>query len=415
MSDDGELATRRLRLKLALEDLREMKGFGTELVTVIIPPDRQISDARSLLQNEHGQAANIKSKSTKKNVQGAIESAISSLSRFKNAGERGIALFTGAVIVGNNKTRQTTVVIDDPPQELLSFRYRCDSSFEWTQLEDMLVDKRSYGLFVIDRSEAAYGIASGKRIHVQEHLVSNIMGKHRQGGQSAQRFERLIEEAAHNFFKRATEHACSYWLPHLENIQAIIIGGPGATKDYVVRNEYFHHEIAKKIAKTHFDVGYSNESGVRELVDNAGSLMGEIELDAERQIMNRFLAELIKPQPRATYGEMMLRKALDQGAVDTLLISESMRKNSVEIECGACGHTWTASLTRTEELPECPSCKVGNNSHKELSNTSLINVLSDMAAKSNSEISFISIDTEEGAQLAHGFGGLAAILRYPMM
>ena len=29
MSDDGELATRRLRLKLALEDLREMKGFGT--------------------------------------------------------------------------------------------------------------------------------------------------------------------------------------------------------------------------------------------------------------------------------------------------------------------------------------------------------------------------------------------------
>ena len=157
----------------------------------------------------------------------------------------------------------------------------------------MLVDKRSYGLFVIDRSEAAYGIASGKRIHVQEHLVSNIMGKHRQGGQSAQRFERLIEEAAHNFFKRATEHACSYWLPHLENIQAIIIGGPGATKDYVVRNEYFHHEIAKKIAKTHFDVGYSNESGVRELVDNAGSLMGEIELDAERQIMNRFLAELI--------------------------------------------------------------------------------------------------------------------------
>jgi peptide subunit release factor 1 (eRF1) len=38
-----------------------------------------------------------------------------------------------------------------------------------------------------------------------------------------------------------------------------------------------------------------------------------------------------------------------------------------------------------------------------------------MAAKSNSEISFISTDTEEGAQLAYGFGGLAAILRYPMM
>ena len=30
MSDDPEQATRKLRLKLALEDLREMKGFGTD-------------------------------------------------------------------------------------------------------------------------------------------------------------------------------------------------------------------------------------------------------------------------------------------------------------------------------------------------------------------------------------------------
>ena len=223
MSDDAVLATRRLRLKIALEDLREMKGFGTELVTIIIPPDRQVSDARSLLQNEHGQAANIKSKGTRKNVQGAIESALSTLSKYKNAGENGIALFVGSIIIGNNKNRMVNIVVEDPPQPLLSFRYRCDSVFELTQLEDMLVDKKSYGLFVIDRSEAAFGIASGKRIHVQEHLVSNIMGKHRQGGQSAQRFERLIEEAAHNFFKRATEHASSYWLPNLENIQAVIV------------------------------------------------------------------------------------------------------------------------------------------------------------------------------------------------
>ena len=68
------------------EDLKEMRGFGTELVTVIIPPDRQISDVRGHLQNEHGQAANIKSKGTRKNVQGAIESALSSLNRHRSAG-----------------------------------------------------------------------------------------------------------------------------------------------------------------------------------------------------------------------------------------------------------------------------------------------------------------------------------------
>ena len=413
MSDDVELASRRLRLKMALEDLREMKGFGTELVSIIIPPDRQVSDARQLLQNEHGQAANIKSKGTRKNVQGAIDSALSSLSKIKNAGENGIALFVGSIIVGNNRNRMINVLVEDPPQPLLSFRYRCDSVFELTQLEDMLIDKKSYGLFVIDRSEAAFGIATGKRIHIQEHLVSNIMGKHRQGGQSAQRFERLIEEAAHKFFKRASEHACDYWLPNLENIQAIIVGGPGATKDFVVKNDYFHHEIVKKIAKTTFDVGYSNESGIRELVGNAGQMMGEIELDAERKVMDVFLSELIKTHPKATYGQQMVKQALDQGAVQKLLISEALRKNTITLQCGGCRHEWKITIGRMEAMPNCPSCDVSGDKAKELDNVSLIDELSAMAVKSNTELVYISVDTEEGSQLMLGFGGLAAILRYP--
>ena len=413
MSDDVELASRRLRLKMALEDLREMKGFGTELVSIIIPPDRQVSDARQLLQNEHGQAANIKSKGTRKNVQGAIDSALSSLSKVKNAGENGIALFVGSIIVGNNRNRMINVLVENPPQPLLSFRYRCDSTFELTQLEDMLIDRKSYGLFVIDRSEAAFGIATGKRIHVQEHLVSNIMGKHRQGGQSAQRFERLIEEAAHKFFKRASEHACDYWLPNLENLQAIIVGGPGATKDFVVKNDYFHHEIVKIIAKTTFDVGYSNESGIRELVGNAGQMMGEIELDAERKIMDVFLSELIKTHPKATYGQEMVKQALDQGAVQKLLISEALRKNTITLQCAGCRHQWKITIGRMEAMPNCPSCDVSGDKAKELENVSLIDELSVMAVKSNTELVYISVDTEEGSQLMQGFGGLAAILRYP--
>jgi peptide chain release factor subunit 1 len=241
------------------------------------------------------------------------------------------------------------------------------------------------------------------------------MGKHRQGGQSAQRFERLIEEAAHNFFKRATEHASSYWLPNLEDIQAIIVGGPGATKDFVVKNDYFHHEIAKKIAKTTFDVGYSNDSGVRELVENAGAMMGEIELDAERQVMNVFLGELVKSAPKATYGEKMVRQALDQGAVGRLLISEALRKSSLTLQCGSCSHEWDVSLSRNEPIPDCPSCKASGDNAKELKNVSLIDELTVMASKSNTEVVYISVDTEEGSQLLYGFGGLAGICRYPMM
>jgi len=414
MSEDDDKQSRRLKLKFNLEELRKMKGNGTELVTVYLPPDRQISDVRQLLQNEHGQAANIKSKGTKKNVQGAIESALSTLNNYKNAGERGLAIFVGAIIVGNNKTRMINVTVDDPPEEIQSVRYRCDSRFELDQLEEMLIERAAYGLFVIDRSESCYGIASGKKIHAQEYLPSQVPSKHGRGGQSAQRFERLIEEAAHNFFKKSAERACNYWLPMISDMKGIIVGGPGATKDYVVNGNYFHHEIQKKILPTRFDVGYSNESGLRELVENAGSIMEEIELDTERRIVDKFLMEIMKPYPKATYGEKIVRNALEQGAVNTLLLSENLRKQIVKLECNSCKHQWEVSLNRTDPIPSCPSCAADEENIKELSSKTLVEELTELAARASGKTVLISTDTEEGATLYRGFGGVAAMLRYPM-
>ena len=413
MAEDLETQQRRLKLKKTLEELSQMKGMGTELVTVIIPPDKMISDVRHQLSQEAGQAANIKSKSTKKHVTDAIESALSTLNRYKTPGISGIAIFVGHVIVGNNKTRLISTVIDNPHEPFTSSRYRCDSSFEVSQLEEMLIDRTAYGLFVIDRSEAAYGLASGKRLHCQEHVTSLVPSKHGRGGQSAQRFERLIEEAAHKFFKKSAERACAYWLPMIDNLKGIIIGGPGATKDFVIRNDYFHHEITKLIREPYFDVGYSNESGLRELIQRAGGLMDQIELDVERKLVDNFLREVMQTNPKATYGEVMIRSALEQGAVETLLLSEALSKRRVEWSCKKCKEIWESTQNNRSEIPKCPKCKssddVANNPDKTID---LIDELSILAARTSSKVRLVSLDPEEGATLNAAFGGIAALLRY---
>tara|TARA_Y100001960_G_scaffold323950_1_gene403313 strand:+ start:1022 stop:2269 length:1248 start_codon:yes stop_codon:yes gene_type:complete len=414
MSDDLEQQQRRLRLKKTIAELSAMKGMGTELVTVIIPPDRMISDVRHHLIQEAGQAANIKSKSTKKHVTDAIESAVSSLNRYKTPGEGGLAIFVGHVIVGNNKTRLISTVVDDPPEPFPSFRYRCHSTFEISQLEEMLIDRTSYGLFVIDRSEAAYGLASGKRLHCQEHITSLVPSKHGRGGQSAQRFERLIEEAAHKFFKKATERASNYWLPMVQDLRGIIIGGPGATKDFVVKQDYFHHEIKKLIAEPYFDVGYSNESGLRELVQRAGSTMDQIELDIERTLVDEFLREVMQANPKATYGEVMIRSALDQGAVSTLLLSEALTKRRVSWFCKGCKNAWKSTHDKGSSLPNCPVCDSGTVREDSDDSIELIDELTILAGHTSAQVRLISMDTEEGATLNSAFGGIAALLRYPI-
>jgi len=404
-----------VRLKQYLEELQDLRGMGTELVTVVIPPDRQIHDVRSQLGNEAGQATNIKSKSTRKHVVDAIESAISTLNVHKTPGENGIAIFVGHVIVGNNKTRLVSIVVTDPPEPFTSFRYRCDNRFELTQLEEMLIDRTAYGLFVIDRSEAAWGLASGKRLHVQEHIYSQVPSKHGRGGQSAQRFERLIEESAHAFFKKSAERASDYWLPMLQDLKGIIVGGPGYTKESVVKGNFFHHEIQKRIAEKMFDVGYSNESGLRELIDQAGTMMHEIALDDERKVMIIFLREIMNSHPKATYGEPTIRSALDQGAVETLLVSEALRKFRLKLVCASCEHSWSLSQPKSKisEFP-CPTCEVVNDTKSIKEQDDLINELTHIAAKTSASVRLISVDTEEGATLNVGFGGIAALLRYPI-
>jgi peptide chain release factor subunit 1 len=414
MSDDAEKQAVRLRFKRILEELMEVRGMGTELVTVIIPPERQVADVRHQLANEAGQARNIKSNQTRKHVIDAIESASAALGNRRNAGDKGVAVFTGHVIVGNNKTRMKTYIIDNPPEPFTSFRYRCDSTFETSQLEEMLVDRTAYGLLVIDRGEGAYGIASGRTVHCKNHITSLVPSKHRQGGQSQQRFERLIEEAADKFFKKVTERACEYWLPMLPDLKGIIVGGPGATKDFVINNGYLHHEIQKIVKKPLFDVGYSNESGLRELVQNAGDLMDKIELDEERQLVDRFLKEIMNAHPKATYGEMMIRSALDQGAVDTLLLSEALRKKKVFFNCRQCKHEWSLTIEGIHEIPDCPECnadatQVREDESKEID---LIDELAGLATQSAASVRLISTDSEEGMTLKQAFGGTAALLRW---
>ncbi len=138
------------------------------------------------------------------------------------------------------------------------------------------------------------------------------------GGQSALRFERLIEIAAHEFYKKVSETANEAFLSQ-PDLQGVLIGGPGPTKEFFVKEEYLHHELRKKIIDT-YDVGYTDEYGLKELVERAKDSLMDLDLMREKKLMQRLLEEIRKSDGGlATYGEDLVRHAMSLGAVDTLL------------------------------------------------------------------------------------------------
>ena len=61
------------------------------------------------------------------------------------------------------------------------------------------------------------------------------------------------------------------------------------------------------------------EQGVKEVVEKAPEIMRKVRYIEEKQIMQKFLYEVGHDTGMITYGEVEVRRALEAGAVRTLL------------------------------------------------------------------------------------------------
>src|SRR5438094_110721 len=315
------------KFRRALEQIEEAEGRGTELVSVYIPPERPIFDVTNYLRAELSQSSNIKSASTRKHVTQAIESAMQRLKAYRMPPPNGLVVFTGHKQIGADQTQMVTFVLE-PPEPVTSFIYRCDSKFYTAPLHEMLAEKEFYGLLLNDWSEPTLGVLRGKRIEVIKNLQSQVPSKHRMGGQSARRFERGHDIAVHEWYKKIGQVSTEAFLNRHE-IKGIIIGGPGYSKEEFATGDFVHHELKKKIIPTFLDVGYTDEYGLRELVENSREILSGLDLMREKTFVQRLMEEIRKADGGlAAYGEEQVRNARRLGAVDTLLVSERWRKGS---------------------------------------------------------------------------------------
>jgi peptide chain release factor subunit 1 len=410
-------ARRRYEFKKTLEKLQSQQGDGTELITLYIPPDKQIYDVTNQLKDEFGQCANIKSKQTKTNVQSAISSILSRLKYYKKPPEKGMAVFCGTVrLYGDRTDLQCTII--EPPEPLNLYMYRCSSSFELEPLQQMLEEKNVYGLLVLDRREAYWGFLRGNRIEPIGGTTSTVPGKQRKGGQSAARFGRLREIAINEFYTKVGERASAIFLAEkdfFERFRGVLIGGPSPTKEEFEAGNFLHHEVQKRIIGL-FDVAYTNEDGLPELVDAAKDALKGMGVVKEKAFMDRFLKELVKDNGLAAYGEESIRRNLEVGAVDTLLLSANLRKSRLKIKCQSCDYASEKTVNvelgkAVADIPfgNCPKCTAPLVLDEEID---IIEELTNLADQSSAKVEIISDDFEEGSILYSAFGGIAAILRY---
>jgi peptide chain release factor subunit 1 len=383
-----------------------------------VPPGKQISDAINMLRDEYGTASNIKSTTTRKNVQEAIVKVQQRLRLFKDPGEKGIVIFIGAIPQeggGPGSERMESYVII-PPEPIKIYLYRCDSRFHTEHLQEMLREKETYGILLIDASDATIATLQGKKLEIVRQMHSGVSGKTRAGGQSARRYERLRDMQLNEYFTRVGKHANDTFLV-IDTLKGIILAGPGPTKYDFEKGEYLNYQLKNKVIDT-IDTAYVEEQGVKEVVEKAPEIMRKVRYIEEKQLMQQFLYEVGHDTGMITYGEAEVRKALESGQVRTLLISEKVDLLRVTVKCSACGYGEHQTIkSQTLQSFEqgligkpCPKCKAP--SLTVVDKQDIIDDLAQLAEYSNTDVEVISGESEEGQMLKNAFGGIAAMLRF---
>jgi len=405
------------KTKRLLDNLKSKKGFHTELISLYIPHDRKISDVTNHLKNEISESQNIKSKLTRKNVLDSINSLLGQLKNIREVPENGLVMFSGAIPQSNTPgTERNEMYIVEPPDRIITFRYHCASEFLLWPLEDMLTTKEAYGLMVIGRKESAVGYIKGNKIEIIREFTSGIHGKHRAGGQSQKRYERLIEEGEKLFYRRISDTVNELFLP-MEDLRGIFIGGPGQSKEKFVNDESLDYRLREKILDV-VDLGYGGTEGIRALIEKVKDKIENVKYIREKQIMQRFMKEVSIDSGLASYGLDDIQRALNYGAVDTLILSEKLDLYKVKLECSNCEYI-EFRMVKEKNLNKvkvgiqdesCPKCT--SNTFSVVEERSIIEELGDIAEATGTSIDILSTEIEEGEMLFSTFGGIAAILRY---
>lgn len=314
-------------LEELVDILGSIKGRHTELVSVLIPIGQNINLVQKQLEAEKSTAANIKSKQTRTAVITALETIIRKMKEIKQTPPNGLAIFCGN-ISEKEGVQDIKLWVYEPPMALNTRLYRCDQTFIIEPLKEMLEVTETYGLLVIDRQHATLGLLEGKQIKTLTKLSSGVPGKIKAGGQSSQRFHRITEGLAKEFFRRVADEMKRVFFD-MPKLKGILIGGPIPTKEEFIEEGNLVTALKNKIIAIK-DLGYTDEHGLELLVEDSQKDIAQQELIKEKNIITKFFETLGKNPNKAVYGEEKTSLALERGAVDILFLSKKLDKEKKE-------------------------------------------------------------------------------------
>ena len=407
-----DAAIEQWKIRKLIQKLTAMKGDGTSLISLIIPPKDQIAKTNKMLTDELGTATNIKSRVNRQSVLSAITSTQQRLRLYTRTPENGLVIFCGTCLTDDGKEKKITIDYQ-PFRPINTSLYMCDSRFHTEDLNYLMESEERFGFIIMDGSGSLYGIVQGSTREILHKFTVDLPKKHGRGGQSSVRFGRLRMEKRHNYLRKVAELATTFFISNsVPNVKGLVLAGSAEFKTELGESDLFDPRLAAVLIKI-VDVSYGGENGFNQAIELSSDTLKDVKFVQEKQLITKYFEEVATDSGKVCFGITDTISALDMGAVELLIVYENLEISRYVIRNP---HTQTEVvhfLTPIQEKDEKYFKDPVTNVALEVTDKQPITEwLVDHYKMFGAKLEFVTNKSQEGAQFNRGFGGIGGILRY---
>ncbi|TLD33073.1 hypothetical protein PspLS_00354 [Pyricularia sp. CBS 133598] len=400
------------KVKKLIKRLEAARGNGTSMISLIIPPKAQISQAAKMLAEEYGTASNIKSRVNRQSVLSAITSTQQRLKLYNKVPPNGLVVYCGEILTSEGKERKVNIDFE-PFKPINTSLYLCDNKFHTEALAELLESDQKFGFIIMDGNGALFGTLSGNTRDIVHKFSVDLPKKHGRGGQSALRFARLREEKRHNYVRKVAELAVQNFITADKvNVAGLILAGSADFKNDLNASDMFDGRLATKVIKV-VDVSYGGENGFNQAIELSSETLGNVKFIQEKKLIGKYFEEISQDTGRICYGVEDTLKALELGAVETLIVFENLEITRWTLK-DSTGTEIVLHTTKEQETGNRDQFmdKETGQEMEVVNQESFLEWVAEHYKDFGTALEFVSDRSTEGNQFVKGFGGIGGLLRY---
>ncbi|KAI9030359.1 peptide chain release factor eRF/aRF subunit 1 [Hyaloraphidium curvatum] len=398
------------KIKRLIKSLEAARGNGTSMISLIIPPRDQISRVAKMLADEYGTASNIKSRVNRLSVLSAITSTQQRLKLYNRVPNNGLVIYCGTIVTDEGKEKKVNIDFE-PFKPINTSLYLCDNKFHTEALAELLESDSKFGFIIMDGNGTLFGTLTGNTREIIHKLQVDLPKKHGRGGQSALRFARLREEKRHNYVRKVAELAVQFYITNDRvNVVGLILAGSADFKTELSQSDMFDQRLQAKIIKV-VDVSYGGENGFNQAIELSQEVLANVKFIQEKKLIQRYFDEISLDTGKYCFGVDDTLRALDMGAVETLIVWENLEINRIVLKNPSNDTTKTLHLSKEQEKNRELFVEDGVELEV-VEKQQLLEWFSEHYKEFGATLEFVTDKSGLGAQFVKGFGGIGGLLRY---